>query len=1306
MHLKRVASTFLRIILFPMVVVGVIFLGAWCINYFIPIYLSNAHTYGNTTVTPYGYHYTSILDHHWDSLKVENPNFTVFTKDLNINATLLDSSTRGVALGMGDMETAINLPPEDTTHKKGSLDSLKFPEKAKFYIPVKLRIDNGKVALSNGNSWKFKNLKVESEGKKKAYIAADNVEGSQIPHSTSTKVHLDFDGNLVKVDGTFKAIQDSVQLKVCVPKDNMTSATTKVDADVKDISPWLPFPWPENAPKITGTHVKVEAKAALKTKTVEYNGVVTTHMSEVYPLLAMDATIEFDGSTENLHVNTKFDNREGGTIELDGDMDQKGNVVFYGNVKHMNGKFGPQIMPLDLTIHSAEYRNKNIHALVETGNGSNFDANINFENEFSITYVADLSPYEPWAIDWSKGRLEFAKPTRVYGSFKDKHMHALVKFDTIPYAYHMTADSMYTTLDLYKDSIVFTDGVIFTPNETFDFIGDVVWDKKSDPHTSWRITQRNGGVGEAYISIIDSTTIQSKADNVVLTTIPFANFKFNEKLNGIVTGYYNENFDTRVGELDVSVDGEYQPFKLQTSVRARQNGDSVFIDRVEALHNQNKVEAELAFVLPNDSNPEFNPTGNLPIEVIHAWTSAHEFSIPLLLEPLNDTTFTSGFLTGDLVYDQKLGLMGSVDFKDLEFRNIPPQLFNIRKMNLLAEKDKLELNAYLGIGGGGWTGNTQIIVDNLFSNKRHVSVSHSSDNGGNLWAEGFIDSSLVFNGNLKANGSWFIPGSISEARRVDLQIDATAKLREGLKGITADIRMDSTLYKPPKLNYQFPIMMRGHLENSILDVTHVETKNDSGETVSGKLQFDLDSLRLKEISFHSDHYTIRTARHTVIAENIDGTLENTEENVIINASIPSIQYKFHDDALGDANALGKSKFSLEIPHNKDGIIQNKTIRGDLVVDKFVYTKELDIEVTPSSINKFITMFNNAILNLRKKESQQETKISTASPINLSVHVTESQSDSMEIITPFATFPFTFDLWVLGTTNRPLLRGDMGNSNNGFIGIKDLYEFDLNSFHIGWNNVPWQHGVVEVSSQQELPYCNAEEDEEKETCPINLDIQGTITNPQPTPSSNCGTESSSAAIYYNIFLGCVANDFNEATDWNKIAGKAIGKVLSSTANRTLGGEYIGDIDMKVMLFNNTTTSEKDSSYFKVPVSLDRWVKDLSLIFGYTQDQSENPTYDQALEFGVNYTLPFFKEKEYSHKNHINPALSLNGLLISKQYLDNTGTESSEPRVEKNIGINYVYRYWNPCLLSIGNCETYDANEKSNEKPNSEKQVEGK
>jgi hypothetical protein len=412
-------------------------------------------------------------------------------------------------------------------------------------------------------------------------------------------------------------------------------------------------------------------------------------------------------------------------------------------------------------------------------------------------------------------------------------------------------------------------------------------------------------------------------------------------------------------------------------------------------------------------------------------------------------------------------------------------------------------------------------------------------------------------------------------------------------------------------------------------------------------------------------------------------LEDSDEQMSVIAKLPSIQYTFDDETYGKARLLGRSDIQFNIPHTQEGQIKNKSVSGNFIIDKFVYRKDLEIEITPSSLDKILSMLNNAITSLRSKD--KEAKISVSSPIDLSFHISDSQRDSVEIISPFAAFPLTLDIWVLGTSNRPLLRGDVTNTDNGFIGIKGLYDFELSRFNISWNDVLWQHGIVDVSSMQELPYCSEPDDSEKATCPINFDIQGTITNLQPTPSSNCGTESSAAATYYNIFLGCVANESGDA-DWNKLAGKALGKVIASTANKTLGGDYIGDIDMKVMLFDNSN-NEKDSSYVKIPISLDRWVKNLSLILGYTQDQSIDPIYDQALQFGVTYKLPFFQEKEYSHKNHLSPSLSVNGLLISKQYTANSGTESnSESRVEKNIGMNYSYKYWNPCILGIGHCET--------------------
>lgn len=1286
--MKIFTSTFKLTTVLTTVIVGALALCAWLLNVAFKTYLNTPHTYGNTEIIPYGHQMDGIFTHRWDSLKIvtDSSSFTISKPYFDIT---LWEEFKGLSVTASKVDVHLKTGP---TEDDNDTATVQFPEKAKFYAPVNISVQELSVEV-NGKAWEASDISLRSEGMTQAHLKATEINGDHISQTTVLDLKAEFGGACVNLQGIVKADKDSINIEGKLAKSDLSSATADVSLNVNDINKWLPFEIPKSAPQVKWLNVNSSVSMNRKRQGTHYKATIKTRMDEYWPLLAENVTVKLDGDENSMHTIISLKNDEGGSIYLEGDVDKDFNIDGFGSVKNMNALFGPQMMPLDMDIHSIQMNGKKLDVVAETRQGSVVECSMNFEDKFNLTYFGDMSPYEPWALDWSRGEFVLRDRFKIYGSFADGHMKALVKIDTIPYVWHITADSLQILLDLDRNGIQFSNGIIYTPKEVFDASGDVIWNGEY-PHTSWRVSQRHGGVAEAYVSIIDSTTLRIKADSVEISTIPLADIRISENLDGKVSGFWNQNFDTKTGILEANIQGNVQPYNLQGEIKARENGDTIFIDKAQAIHSKNQVDAEGVFILPNDSNPDFNPTGTLPFQVVHAWASARDFSIPLLLDPLNDTTFSSGFINGDISYDQGHGMQGNIDFANVEFNTISPLLFNVKKMNMFASADKVELNAYLGIGGGGWTGNTQIIIDNVFQTNRHVSVSHNSDNGGDMFAEGFIDSTWTFNGQLNMNGSWFIPGGVSEVKKTDLHIDIAARLKEGMRGITADIRSDSTIYQPPKINYLFPLKIRGHLENGILDISEASTRNDSGETIFGTMLYDLDSLRLRAIDVTSDHYTIQKGPHKLVFENISGHLDYAETDIVISGSVPSIHYTFNENALGIGEAIGNAKLKLSIPHYKDGLLQNKKISGDLTIDKLVYKRDLDIEVTPSTMDKFLTMFNNSIAKLRSKET--EVKLSSTNPIDLSIHVSDSQNDSIQIVTPFATFPFTFDVWVLGNTGRPLLRGDVTNSNNGFIGVQNIYEFDLNSFRISWTDVPWQHGIVDVSSSQELPYCDEEEENEKSTCPVNLDFQGTITTLQPNPSSNCGNESNAASIYYNIFLGCIANQDNETTDWNKLAGKAIGKVISSTANKTLGGEFIGDIDMKVMLFNNNTTNDKDSSYFKLPISLDRWVKDLSLIFGYTQDQSENPTYDQSLQFGINYTLPVFKEKEYSHKNHISPALSLYAQLVSKQYLTSTGTEGNENRVEKNVGINYVYRHWNPCLLGIGHCETITPpNEQENE-----------
>ena len=1163
------------------------------------------------------------------------------------------------------------------------LEPIEFPDNIRVPFPARVRL--GKLDFNMGDmGWKAQNIDVQNVDEKVVTLSADSIQGSYIKDPAALQLEADFSNKNLIVNGKIKTTTDYVNLTASAPKNDLTQLKASTSVSVKEPLKWVPMKLSKAIPAISNLNLNGNVSTSLTKKSLQYNFTLKTHIGEYWPFLPLDATIKVNGTPKQTNIETLFRNNEGGSISLDGSIDDKLDFDFSGEIANMSAMYGPQMMPMDMDIQSITKTGDNIDASIETREGSVVKAHVKTKDSLKVFFAANLSAMEPWALDWVRGNVEIGRNPKIIGSFQNNKLRAYVKIDSIINAYHMKADSLrlQLVLDLDRRFIDFPKATIYTPNEEFAITGDVDY---HDPtlRTSWNLKQKNGGSASTTVHVGDSLMIWAEADHAELSTIPFSDIEINDQFKGTVTGTIAYNLDSRVGEAELDIDGNVEPFIVHGHTKIRESGDTVIIDTAVFMHNSNKVAMEGTFVLPNDSNPDFKPTAMLPIQVLHAWASAEDFNIPILLEPLGDTTLASGSFNGEISFEEKSGLLGNIDFKNLKFTNIPPELLKIQQMNLSAKKNKIELLTDFEILNGTWTGNANINVDDIFEPTRKVNLTYISPNSGYIKSEGILNDDFEFLGTINLGGMWLIPETRAEIEKTDLKIDVQATLREGLKGINAKIWSDTTLLKYSTLPNDFPIRVRGELKEGMLEINEISTQNEFGDLLIATLLYDLQQMRLEAIDISTEKYTLEMDSHIITLRNVTSHLEDSEDQMSIVTSIPSIQYKFNDETFGTANLIGKSDITLNIPHTQERQIKNKSISGNFIIDKLVYRKDLDIEITPSSLDKLLSMLNNAIANLRNKE-KTEAKISVSSPIDLSFHVSDSQSDSVEIITPFASFPLTLDIWVLGTTNRPLLRGDVTNADNGFIGVKDIYEFDLNAFNISWNDVPWQHGIIDVSSTQELPYCTESEEKDKETCPVNLDIQGTITSPQPIPTSNCGTESTAADTYRNIFLGCVATESGVSADWNKLAGKAIGKFISSTANKTLGGDYIGDIDMKVMLFDNSG-NDKDSSYVKVPISLDRWVKNLSLIFGYTQDQSQSPTYDQALQFGASYTLPVFQDKEYSHKNHFSPSLSLNGQIVRKQYQFNSG-EDNDSRVEKNIGVNYTYKFWNPCILGIGHCET--------------------
>lgn len=1266
---------------FAIFVGGVIFT-AWSVIYWVDYFLEKKQTYGSITVEPFQYSREHLLSHHWDSIHVSSPDFLISIKNPHLRLFDILSSKRSLSIKAEQVKCHISPKPKDSTSTPFSLDSIQIPD---IYIPIPvfISLDSTFIEIDSSLSWKTQSIKLNNESSNNVSLSIQSVEGSFIAFPLSVDGTLLLDGTEIISELKINTTEDHTNLKVNAPKNDLRSYKIEIEASIQDPKKWLPEKTlPEGIPTFSNLTIQASLTENQDHSDYTYNGTLKINTSEFWPLEPLSNEISFIGNSKEIKTTAVLRNEDGGEISLNGTVDFNLDFNLNGSVKNMSAEFGPQIMPLDIQIHSAIKKGNSIVADLETKRGSKIKGELtNLDSNPRIDYDAKITPTESWALDWTGGHLTLEELTLISGHFQNGKLFAHAKIAPVPYAYLMKADSVETDLVLNKNGILFSNIRVFTQKETFFGSGEVIW-ADSCPHTAWEINQPNGSFAKAWIDFNDSLKINAEVKDIEVSTIPFAKPNPLNRVKGTVTGSWDHNFENNVGKANIHASTKLEPFLIEGDFAVQQKQDTVIIQKAKISHNINIIEAEATFVIPQESAPK----GILPVDILHAWVSSHEFDIPLLLQPLQDSTFKSAFFSGDLAFNKETGLQGNIDIDSILFNHISEEVLKIHRVNLFAEKNKAELNTYLKIGNGGWDGNTQVILSDLFKSKRHLNISHSTKTGGTIWADGFIDSSLTFNGSIRAKDSWFLPAKAGEITQTDLNIDIKAPLKKGLSGIEAQFYSDNSMYKIPSFDMTIPVSFHGKMKDKIITVANVKTKNNLDEEINASVQFNLDHMELDAIRFYSEKYSlIYDSIHSIEVKNLFGQMEDFSDEFIISSDLFEIAYNLNSPTLGKASANLRGKLNVNIPHSKKNSIENTTVNGSIYIDKAVYEKEMDIDISPKSIDRLLTLFKNTLIKFRKS-SVEKTSVATGRPTNLSIHISDSQKDSVAILTSIAKFPFSADFWLLGTTQHPILRGDITSSGEGFLGIEKLYEFDLDYFRISWPDVPWQKGILDVSSSQELPYCNSKEKEDEETCPINLNVMGNITAPQILPSSSCGNESSAASMYYNIFLGCISDEnTTNLTDWNKLAGKAIGKALSSTANKTLGGDFIGDIDMKIQLFNSAGASEKDSSYFRIPISLDRWVKDLSLIFGYTQDQSENPSYDQSLELGVNYTIPVFNKDDQNQPEHLDPRLTLKGSLISKQYISNTGTGNSESRVEKNIGFNYSYRFWSPCFLGFGQCK---------------------
>ncbi|MDR2732520.1 MAG: translocation/assembly module TamB, partial [Fibromonadaceae bacterium] len=462
----------------------------------------------------------------------------------------------------------------------------------------------------------------------------------------------------------------------------------------------------------------------------------------------------------------------------------------------------------------------------------------------------------------------------------------------------------------------------------------------------------------------------------------------------------------------------------------------------------------------------------------------------------------------------------------------------------------------------------------------------------------------------------------------------------------------------------------------------------------------------KDLSFNTEQFTLSLLdEHWIKIRNGSGKTKLDTSGITILAELPSISYRMESSEYGTAIANLKGQAAYRFPFQTGQSQTNPSITGNFEISKTSYKKMLDIMPDPLHLDRTLKSISRFLTSLTKEKrvNTTEKQAMTSRPTTLNIKVQTSGMETATVSSNLAEFAFVVNMSVLGTTRNILLSGDVNAVGNGKIGYNGLTMFDLSFLRIYWRDTPIKQGIIELRAANDYPRCFRDENSKEETCTVFVNVTGPISQLNMQPSTSCSNvEASPALIYYSMLLGCISENYENGAniDYNRLLGKAI----SYTINRNFGGNVIGDIDFKWQVFNNEDPTGQDTNYVRIPVSLSRWVPNLEAIFGYTSDQSNDPRYDESYEIGLRYTLPIFDSTDISW-NLIDPSLDIStGLVARKYHSPIDGGSHDEARLEKNIGLVYRHKFWNQCILGLGNCKISETSNGKNNAKSKERQTE--
>lgn len=1254
-------------------------------------FLSNPINLGTVVIQPQNFKNTFPFKFNWESVRItfDGTNFYLKNLEINIDHTF-GSKKELLSISIDSVYANINTK-EQKDSSKNKLTQISHPD---FWFPFKVsaKVNKAVINAKDIGSWSLDSLLIiKPKKEKEIFIIAKNIGGSYLARNLFLNTSYSWDKNFSDASVLIlDEISDSLEIILNAPRESLENLSIELKANIENVPFWLNDKWSIEAPSINNVVLNSNISANILNSKIDFNLLLNARIGEFWQLPSFNTTIKALGSDEGIsksEIYLKGQNKE--EIKIKGNVDKNLNGNAELEIKGIEVTLGPETLPADAKFHNITKKGNFVYTNFTTKAGSNFDAKILDLNNPVIAFSANLAPKEPWAVQWSGDLLELAGPTILTGSFSFKDIILTANLKTkVPFAYYASADYFEVNLWLDKNGIRFPDGIIDRKGYKSTFNGEVIWEKE---YFTFDLQQPSGGNAKVYGTF--NPKIDLNLQNINTVQLPFADTTMLRGYNGIVSGNWVHDFGKKVGEANVSLSTVIQDLKINAKSDVKIIKDSLLVENFEIEQEEKRITASMFALLPSETNKSFS--------MEEAYLNIPNMNLVSLLATFKDSTLRNGIANGSLNYNRANGLSGEIDFLQVELNKVDSNVVKFPNLHLEAYGDSAKLISHVSLGEDSfWNGNLEIGINNL-RQKKNIPISvlytvKNIDNVGTFKFDGLLSENFKkISGDIQIRDDWFLPAGIGEIKKANLNISLKTILGKNIMdSLTANIIAKDNMFEKNIL--KIPFAFNGHIKNKMLLIDSAFVYGQKDERIEAKLKFDLFDATLKDFNFKTELFTLFLLdEHWIKIRNASGKTKLNSDNITIFAELPSINYRMESADYGTVHASIQGNAEYKIPFQTEQFQTNPSITGNFEIDKASYNKNFELLPDPWHLDKTFKNLTRFLSNLMKeKKSGVESYVSGSRPTTLNVKVKTTGREAATVNSNLLEFPFAVSLSVLGTTRNILLNGDINAVATGKIGYQDyLTMFDLSSFRIYWQDEPIRQGKIELQASNEYPFCTKEDHSNEEFCTVFLNVNGPLNKLSVQPTTGCNIDTSPATIYYSVLLGCMSRetDGENNFDSDKFFGKVIGKLMTSTGNKVFGQNVIGDIDFK-WAFNEDNKQEQDTNYIRIPVSLSKFIPNLEAVFGYSKDISIDTRYDKSYEVGLRYLLPVFDSTDIN-KNFIDPSLSINANLIARDY--NSDTESgnlNDTRLEKNVGLTYGHKFWDPCILGIGRCkESFNSEE---------------